>query len=221
MAFGGKKTDASRVVPAKKRGAQKKDKTFTTVWAQYSGKTKEGVNKALDELIGRYGDGDLVPMPRKDYSASANWSVENPTDWTSEEVGLADIPSSSDEEKKDLAYFEKKKAKIAKALAKEEVILNVKCGGQYRMEFFAVDGKDGLQKTLKVKSTEAVAEMKEIKAMLDGMKKSDGDLGTYFHETAIALAKKAAKKGKAEYIEKWDCMVEPSEMEQAEKFFSN
>ena len=215
MPYAGKKTDEKRLVPAKKRGANRKPKTFTTVWAQYSGKTKEGVAKALEELIGRYGEGDMVPMPRKDYTASASWSVVNHTDWNSEAVGLSDLPESSEDSPKDVAYFKTNAKKIAAELAKEEVVLTVKCGGQARMEFFAVPGKDKLQTTRKVISKEAVAEMREIAEMVANMQKDDGDFGTYFHETAVALAVKAGKKGKAKYNEKYDCMLTDDEMEDA------
>ena len=88
------------------------------------------------------------------------------------------------------------------------------------MPFFWDEKKGKLVQTQKVVSSAAVAKLKEIKGLVDGMRKDDGGLGSYFHETAVDLAKKAAGKGKAKYIEKWDCMVEPKEMEQAEKFFS-
>ena len=87
------------------------------------------------------------------------------------------------------------------------------------MPFFWDEKKGKLVQTQKVVSSAAVAKLKEIKALVDGMRKDDGGLGSYFHETAVKLAEKAAEKGKAKYIEKWDCMVEPKEMEQAEKFF--
>lgn len=226
MAWAGMKIDKADLVAPKNRGAKKKDKAFTTVWAQYAGKTRSNIDKALNEVIGRYGDGEMIPMPRKTYSASTNWSVTNPTKWDSEDVGMSDMPESAwtdDGESltTDSAYFEKNKAKIAKYLAEEEVVLNVKCGGQYRMPFFWDERKDKLVATQKVKSTAAVARLREIKALLDEMSKDDGELGSYFHETAVELAKKAARKGRAEYIPKWDCMVEPNEMEQAERFFGS
>ena len=224
--WGGMTIPKADLVAPKKRGAQKKDKDFKTVWEQYANKTRQGVDTALTEVIGRYGDGELIPMPRKKYEASKNWSVPNATDWDSKEVGMSDMPesiSTDDGEKvnKEKAYFEKNAAKIAKHLAEEEVVLNVKCGGQYRMPFFWDEKKGKLVQTQKVVSSAAVAKLKEIKGLVDGMSKGDGELGSYFHETAVELAKKAAGKGKAQYIEKWDCMVEPKEMEQAEKFFGS
>ena len=89
------------------------------------------------------------------------------------------------------------------------------------MPFFWDEKKGKLVQTQKVVSSAAVAKLKEIKGLVDGMSKGDGELGSYFHETEVELAKKAAGKGKAQYIEKWDCMVEPKEMEQAEKFFGS
>ncbi len=224
--WGGMKIPQEDLVAPKKRGAQKKDKEFQTVWNQYATKTREGIDTALAEVIGRYGDGEMIPMPRKTYNASKNWSVPNATDWGSKEVGMADMPesvSTDDGEKvnKDRAYFEKNAKKIAEHLAAEEVVLNVKCGGQYRMPFFWDEKKGKLVQTQKVVSSAAVARLKEIKGLVDGMRKDDGELGSYFHEEAVRLAKKAAVKGKAKYIEKWDCMVEPKEMEQAEKFFGS
>ena len=88
------------------------------------------------------------------------------------------------------------------------------------MPFFMDAKKGKLVQTQKVKSSAAVSKLREIKGLVDGMRKGDGQLGSYFHEQAVMLAKKASGKGKAKYIEKWDCMVEPKEMEQAEKFFS-
>ena len=88
------------------------------------------------------------------------------------------------------------------------------------MPFFWDEKKGKLVQTQKVVSSAAVAKLKEIKALVDGMRKDDGGLLLPFHETAVKLAKKAAGKGKAKYVEKWDCMVEPKEMEQAEKFFN-
>ena len=94
MSWGGMKIPEQDLVAPKKRGAQKKDKEFTTVWDQYAAKTRESIDTALAEVIGRYGDGEMIPMPRKTYNASKNWSVPNATKWDSKEVGMGDMPES-------------------------------------------------------------------------------------------------------------------------------
>ena len=225
MSWGGMKIPEQDLVAPKKRGAQKKDKEFTTVWDQYAAKTREGIDTALAEVIGRYGDGEMIPMPRKTYNASKNWSVPNATKWDSKEVGMGDMPesvSSDDGAKvnKDKAYFEKNKAKIAEHLAAEEVVLNVKCGGQYRMPFFWDEKKGKLVQTQKVVSSAAVAKLKEIKVLWMECGRMM-EVSVLTSTKPQSILRKSCGKGKAKYIEKWDCMVEPKEMEQAEKFFGS